>query len=253
MTLITTFYKIFKVDITKQDYELIQKYLDKVLTPSESSTFQQRTRIPAVRKELIFQSQMLDRLAKNDESSVRAFLNDGEKTSLSFRSVFIGMILIICLVASIFFLVKQTQKPNLQIAALADNHFQIYPASVVQRGGDTYIELNQAMLAYANKEYTLAQSLFQSLSSNKPELHLYTANISMTQKKYDAALAELQLVANTEDKIMLQNMQWYKSLCLLQLGRVAEAQETLNAIKDTEDHLFGGRAELLLGDLGDDF
>ena len=140
-------------------------------------------------------------------------------------------------------------KTDNQIAQIAETHFQLYPPKVLQRGNGAEQSFQEAMLAYVNKDFTLAKSLFVHLKKENAEINIYYANILMKEGNFYDAIQSLELPNAFYDVNQRHNAEWYLALCYLHVGEKDKARKMLYQIYDNESHLFNRKAKLLLDTL----
>lgn len=155
----------------------------------------------------------------------------GRVRSLSYWNVSLIAAAIVLLGAMIWLISKPDPKTADMLFAA---HFQPYEMVLTQRSTtiDRPVELNAAIAAYAEADYTAAETQFLQLAQAAPEEHLYQLYAcvsSLAAGKNEAAIVcftQLRAIPN-----LAEQAQWYLGLSYLQKGDNAAAKASLEGIK----------------------
>jgi predicted Zn-dependent protease len=94
--------------------------------------------------------------------------------------------------------------------------------------------LNQAIIAYENKNYKETSSAFQELQSNSPDLialRFYTGLSELGEGNSDIATNIFKEILDTPDHLFVEQSRWYLALAYLQKGDRNAANLELTKIK----------------------
>ncbi len=147
------------------------------------------------------------------------------------------------LLAAVTFLMR----PQNQVDYFA-SHYEAYPSIVnpILKGTDNSSDkINQGYIAYQNKDYQRALTLFELATSSNDTIKFYQAISLIETKKPQQAIALLKDLQNRDNRFQ-QEAAWYKALCQLKIGNREAAISGLSKIEVKHDHPFNSEAVVLL-------
>jgi len=239
--------------LNEKHLELIDKYLIDDLSADELQLFNKELKNEAFRNELLAQGRNLDTLDEIVNADLKAeLLNnvnnsskiDQKKKGLN-KWLLLGLSIILLSIVTYFLLPSKTDR-----VFLADNYFTPYPPDTNIRGVEDTKTFSAAMKSYANENYESAIDEFLDINPRNENLEIYLACSYLKVDKFNEANKILnKLQSSIQNQEALQNIEWYKTLSMLGLGKNQEAVSLLKKISVTKNHLFRDKALKLLTEL----
>lgn len=246
------------MSLSEQSYELIQKYLSKTLTDKEQSTFDEELKNSSFQKELLYQAKLVDTLEEADHKQLKErLLANSPKVkiespqpsmfSLGIRIATIGLILL-----GLSYAYKKFVTPTNHHEELIAMYDSPYPPVNLQRGnsGEGLTELFQkAMPLYANEDYQGALVAFESLNQKDEQVELYKSNCLIQMESYDKAKNILEKLAQSSDQQIKENAEWYLAVSEMGAGNIPGTKKLLEKIVINPEHIFYTKAKELIKSL----
>lgn len=140
-------------------------------------------------------------------------------------------------------------RPQNQVDYFA-NHYEVYPSIVnpILKGTDNSTENSQAYIAYQNKDYQKALTLFELVTPINDTTRFYKAISLIETNKYQQAISILDDLQTRNNRFQ-QEASWYEALCQLKADNREAAVSKLNEIKSIQNHPFASEAAELLTQL----
>ena len=147
-----------------------------------------------------------------------------KKSSLSW--IWAAAAIAVLLVAGFLFFALQPNFDDMMAEAVTER----YPAAVVRGEEDA-----KAHEAYAQGNYELARTLFQSSTSENPEDRFYSALSAMYNNQYSEAFDEFGDLAY-EDHAYKRASYWYGAICAIEIDSCVYAQNYLAFLARTQGY-----------------
>jgi thioredoxin-like negative regulator of GroEL len=239
-------------NLNNQDRQLIERYVDGLLTPEEQAAFTQRCQTDTVFADELAAFQMAVVAVKTaNRAQLKAQLTQHvQKNTLKRRTLLRGWIVGLAAAASLligwFFIRGNAQNPSTPEEAF-QTAFQAAPSGGIEKSTTTQLTLlDSAYLAYDNQQWQMALPLFDKINDPKPKTLFLKANAFMALKDVDNALPILkELNSNPQFSERKEEIDWLIALCFL---KKADASY-LKRISEIPNHLFAMKAKVLLKQL----
>lgn len=241
------------MNITERQQKLIEKYLDKNLSEEQTLEFNDALELQAFREQLMFQARVIDGSKDIGRSRLRKELNQlvssKKKQPINRRNLFLllGIIgLYLC-----FLLASKMMQPDSTGAELYAQYFVELPPDVNKRGtqNEFAIEYQQAMQHYIDKEYRTALLAFENLAGGSENLELYKSMCLLHLEENKKAKMTLLPLLKSKERRIRQNANWYLILLSVRESDFIKAKESLGYVIQNEGHLFKKQAEKLKAEL----
>ena len=240
-------------------YEIIEGYILGTLEKLEKENFEaQLSTDNDLRKEYLLQKSLHEEFS-DDVMDLKSKLNDitSDKSPLSivedkptFNLIKYAKYISIAAVFALgIIMLPKLLNPSMDESQLYASYYEPYPMVLNQRSNiddDTNIKLNDAIKSYLDLDYTNAISQFIDLHSslNDDIYLLYKANALQADNKIREALTDYNIVIENSNPQYIEQAQWYKGLCLLELG---EKEKALTFFKGlNEEHYKNSEIKLIL-------
>ena len=230
-------------------YERIEKYLNGALSSEEKKAFENELNNNNLLKEEVDLHREVAETLKGEK--IHEFRNvlkkvDSEWTTSQPKknNVFsirvkkmaaLAATILLLVIASYPFIFQGVDNSN--EALFADN-FEPYKMILNQRSiSDNDAEtalLNEAIIAYDNKNYKEASTAFQELQSNNIDLialRFYTGLSELGEGNSDNSINIFKEILDTPDHLFVEQSRWYLALAYLQKGDRDAAKLELDKIK----------------------
>ncbi|MFD2561660.1 tetratricopeptide repeat protein [Aquimarina rubra] len=260
-----------------KDYPIeIDDYLSGAMSASEKQAFEERLRTDsALAEELKLQKEMLtmyedqqwlegdrDALKTKEAKQLQSFFESDEATSLksTINQVitenrsgskhktfwFIGIAASIAVLLTVsLFVFKENNYDELYASYV---HMDEIP-SLVTRGEDTNKLLENAQLLFEDKKYQEATESFAAYHKAEeaidPLSYIYNGMAYTELNKFDEALSQFELLANSET-LQAKKANWYKALVYLKQKKKRKLTDVLKSIiADKNNYKYQEAQELL--------
>ncbi|MEM6345561.1 MAG: hypothetical protein AAF927_16835 [Bacteroidota bacterium] len=139
---------------------------------------------------------------------------------------------------------------------MAEAYFEPYPDRLQIRSGDddSLTLVQEALLAYNQKDYDTVVNTLADLDENDPQYllgRLYRANAYIALKQPAPAIEILQEIYALEQSAISEITAWYLALAYLQADDAPNAQTILQGIAKDEASVYRERAQEILSDWGE--
>jgi thioredoxin-like negative regulator of GroEL len=239
-------------NLNNQDRQLIERYLDGLLTPQEQAAFTQRCQTDTAFADELAAYQMAVVAVKTaNRAQLKAQLTQHvQKNTLKRRTLLRGWIVGLAAAASLligWFFFRQSAPKPISPEAAFQIAFQAAPSGGIEKSTTTQLTLlDSAYLAYDNQQWQSALSLFNKINDPKPKTLFLKANTLISLKDVDNALPILkELNSNPQLSERKEEIDWLIALCFL---KKADASY-LKRISEIPNHLYTLKAKALLKQL----
>jgi tetratricopeptide (TPR) repeat protein len=242
--------------LSENDIELIEKYLDQVLTDEEKILFDN---LMISSKEFVSQLE----LAKSTVSALREKHNTKikddlktiyqatksekpHKTDKKFYWMAAAILILTLSPALYWYFVPNTSNQELYMA-----HYEVYPASPNVRGEGSTTTLASAMEYYRNADYKRALDLFMEYheaNTQFDQILLYIGNCYLNLDETNKAIVYFKKGQKSDDAIIKKTSSWYLALCYLNTEQLDKCQDLLNMII-YENELYAKEAKVLINEI----
>ena len=246
-------------DQTKK-MDLIDKYLEKSLSPDDEKTFEQElTNDPEMMQEMQSYKLLVDGIRLGGRKNLKRMMSEWHEQSdetddihgvgqnrFSFRWYYAAAAILVLMV-SVFVIVKNIGEDQYDIVA---RHYQPFVFMPEQTRGETAIvESAQIFHYYERGEYLkVIESINQTGLSGKSDITQFMlANSYQALDKFEEAISIYESIINANSDYLL-GAKWYLSLCYLSVDKSAEAKIILGDLINSSSS-FAFKAETLLSDL----
>lgn len=229
-------------NITQEELELIDKYLNKQLPESELAAFEKkladdetwRDKVDQIRFMSIgIQESTLSAKLNNFHSSLNVEANGKTQKSIEINwgkrlAVAASTILVVGTLSWLLFFKKTVNKQ------LFANYYQADPGLPTLMGVSDNYEFDKAMVDYKMGDYDKALKTWEGLlkdNANNDTLNYFIASAHLADNNPESSLAFFDKVIGSTNSVFLQDAQWYKALILLNKGN---KQEAINLLQKTE-------------------
>ena len=229
-------------NITQEELELIDKYLNKQLPESELAAFEKkladdetwRDKVDQIRFMSIgIQESTLSAKLNNFHSLLNVEANGKTQKSIEINwgkrlAVAASTILVVGTLSWLLFFKKTV---NEQLFA---NYYQADPGLPTLMGVSDNYEFDKAMVDYKMGDYDKALKTWEGLlkdNANNDTLNYFIASAHLADNNPESSLAFFDKVIGSTNSVFLQDAQWYKALILLNKGN---KQEAINLLQKTE-------------------
>lgn len=241
------------MNINNKQQKLIEKYLDKNLNSIQLKEFEEEIKSKEFREQLLFQARLIDSYKEIKRESLRKEIEamaSKKNEKPSNRRTLYFLIAIIALALTFIALFNYMKSSNTSEDLYAQ-YFLSLPPDVSNRGDNDIMpkEYQQAMQSYINKDYETALIEFNKLNIRPEKLSLYKAMCQMELGQTMAAKNNLTPLLQSEEASIKQNAEWYLSLLAIQEGDISMATDLLDAVLETEGHLYLNQARKLKEEL----
>lgn len=247
------------MEISKKDFDVIQKYIRDNLNPDDKMYFDSRVKNSEFRKELWSQVKILEAVEDIQTENLKEYLKSldfkvtkAKKISRESKRPSIELLLkYAAIVAGLLlaaYFIKTSLLSEVDNEELFADYYQTYPAKFIERGGGNVnadIIFKSAMDQYRIGNYPKALQLFEA-SKNDDEIHLiYVATSLMELKQYDKAQVLFIELMNSDNFEIAQVSEWYHILINLKSGKDKKVLESLEKLLMNPNHLFNKKATQL--------
>lgn len=248
---------------TQKKYELIERYLHGGMATEEREDFERQMQNDATLQEEVFLHKALDedlpgeqeldfqkKLEQANQSWKRPDSSKDGARIISFRFMAVAAILIL-LVGAVFFTdIFKTSATDPQ--DLFASNFEPYQMILNTRSGqdllgDQQAQLNEALEAYAQKEYSKAASIFEDLKSENADqelYELYAAVSRLAAGQAVTAVEKLQKLQSESSPSLRQQVRWYLALAYIKSEQLEQAKTELKKISK-DDFKYSEAADIL--------
>ena len=226
--------------------KLIEKYLFDKLSEDETTLFLELKANDAEFREALELQENLKQVIKiEDDLQFKKMISSFEEEQKQdhkiiplnrsfFYKMAVAAVLVISLgiFATVFFFKKE--EPQQLFASYFELSKNVsYP--IVRSSSNENI-LTTAFIAYDNKEYTKAISLFEEhfLETKDTTIFYYQANVLLATKKPTEAIELLTMVEHSSSELASRT-HWYKALAYLQMNQNTEAIQELERLLKNEE------------------
>ena len=234
---------------TEEQYDLIERYLDKQMTEEETIAFEQLLEKDAdLKEQLELHQQMAATLKGEKIHQLRAVLAEtdrnwqsGDKSEevkirpINFRRIIaIAATVLILVLAYQFIFSGGGSVPSEQLFA---DHFQPYQMLLSQRDiteDEKNVLLEKAISAYAKQDFQNASDAFEQLSQSEPENSsylFYQAIAQLGAQKNVEAIARFEIIMANENHPFKEQARWYMALAYLKKGNADKTKDLLTTIQ----------------------
>ncbi|MEZ5059883.1 MAG: hypothetical protein R2879_22850 [Saprospiraceae bacterium] len=233
---------------TQKKYELIENYLQGSMGPEEREDFERQMQNDATLQEEVFLHKALEEDLPGEQEldfqkSLKAVDQSWERSEsgnkggkiVSFCVMAVAAILIV-LIGAVFFtdIFKQSSDPQQLFASNFEPYQMILNTRSGQNlNGNKQEQLNEALEAYAQKEYTKAASIFEDLTSDNADQELYELYAAVSRLAAGQAVSAAEKLETLQVKSspsLRQQVRWYLSLAYLKSEQVNKAKTELQKI-----------------------
>jgi|GEM_PF-2107928 len=249
------------MEISKQDFDIIQKYLKENLSHKEKIFFEKRVKDKVFRDELWSQVKILEAVEEIETDNLRHYiksiesnthrykkLNESKRRVLKLPNLFKCAAVIIGLLITAYFI-------NISLAKKIDNKelfaefYQTYPAKFIERGNsqdvDTLKSFYEALNFYRDEKYNEAIVLLSEFDNPNDEISIYRATCMLELGEYKKAEITLSQLTNSSNSEISQVSEWYLVLINLKQGNSVLMKENLLKILSQPEHLFYEKSKKL--------
>lgn len=234
------------MELTEDQYDEIDDYLNKRMSPARTTAFRQRLeQDAALRQEVAMQHLMNQGLEAAALKQQFKALRQGVQRQRITRRVGQGMVaaLVILLVGVGYWLYDRTL--SLSPTAAFEAYYQPAPRA----RADVFLDarLAEARANYYAEKYGLSLSQLASLPTDSLRLVPFFRGLDLLMlNRPREAVQNLTLARQSPDLPTRQQADWYSALCYLQANDVKQAKKSLITIRDTPSHVYQAVAAELL-------
>ncbi|MEO1514752.1 MAG: hypothetical protein AAFV95_07060 [Bacteroidota bacterium] len=233
----------------QQEYEQIERYLDKQMSVEERARFEARlAQEEALRQEVQLQRELAEVLAGEEVHELRTRIKEVDEVwkassgrpSKPSRSIFSirSIIGIAALLAIGIFTYTFLQPGTKDASELYAQHYEPYQLLLEDRstspGQPNAQDLQQAIRAYQQANYPEAARLFAALQQQAPDnptYAFYAALCALSTGQSQQAIDELSRL-QSGDHLLVEQSRWYLALAHLQAENVTAAKAVLSQIEN---------------------
>lgn len=134
-------------------------------------------------------------------------------------------------------------------------NYESYAFSNTVRGNDDPVTpYEQAVLAYQNKDWTKATSLFSNVLEEEPSnasaaFGLGNAYLAIQPADLDAAALHFQQVIDDGKSLLVDKAKWYLALIRIKQGDITTAKQLLEQLLQSEEKQLANKAQTLIDKL----
>ena len=227
-----------------QDILLIEKHLEKDLSPQEQEIFNSRLKNKTFVEELKLYKAAITSIEKVHQNQLKGelkqllFQSKGVDKSSPFfgkKPTYLAIVATITIimigVAILFF---QSSKNNTEL--LFATYYTTYPLTTQTRGEEN-LSNHPALAKYNNGDYVMAAILLEQVLSKKNTkykeslLYLLLGNCYLHTNNNEKAIKAFAMVMNSKEEILSEHGRWYYALTLLKMGKIDQLHRVLDKIK----------------------
>ncbi|MCB0662369.1 MAG: hypothetical protein KDC24_06495 [Saprospiraceae bacterium] len=233
----------------EEQYEKIEAYLEGTLNEEEKLAFEKEmSEDQALKNAVALEKDLQTFLPDTAELAFRQNLEQvnknwknkqgGSTISMRWFSIAAGMLLVFG-----FSFWKTIFSPApLNNQELFAAHFEPYQMVLNTRSGgqlegENQLKLNEALEAYADKNYSKAAIAFQNLAEIEPDnelYELYSGLSHLAAGHADTSIEILEVLQRKSSPSLREQIQWYLGLAYLKNDQKEEAKRTLSSIDEGE-------------------
>lgn len=238
---------------TKYNYELIEDYLNGLLSEEASKKISALIETDAVARDIANGILLLKNKFKTDEAT-EEYLNErlaiqnnlitqNNRKSLSWLKVAATIVLVLVSGLVIYNITANQNGQELVAQALEVP----YPMIAVSRGDDTNDDLNEAISAYESRNFAKAAASYTKLEQSTT-IKFYLGLSYLYNDNLDEAIAKLSDRALQESRFSDQ-CEWYLALAYFKAGEANKSKAILHGIANNDKHYVNQEARDLLNSM----
>jgi len=226
--------------LTDKQLKLIEKYLDKDLSTAEEKEFQANLEIPEFKDQLLFQSQLVDQLGKEQSASAQ---NPGP----NIRSLFMRLAAAVLLIFGVLFGLQTFAKKNKNTSF--EKYYAAFPSDISRSADSASDEYALAMKDYAQKNYQAALDRLIAIPEQNENQNFYIANCYMQLDNDEEALKLFGGLSKSINTKYRHNAEWYS--CLIYLENQNDSyKKFLDKMLQDETHMYYKNAKVIASTMG---
>ena len=255
--------------LPEQSLILIHKYLKDELSESELIKFNLAMKDEAFRKELEFQSVVMEGIVESRRESLRNFLNEARleldekkrkdkdidsnqsKVLNSKKAIFVATLLILAL-AGYFYINKFKSKTINHDKVFAEFYHPYFNENTERNTSTIAMDsiYDLAIESYkVEKDYGTALDRFDLVMPQSNKIKLYKANCLIELNRLSEAKRILEGINEQKDSKLQQQVEWYTMMIFVKTKNISPALESANSILTNENHLYFQDARRLIEEL----
>lgn len=238
---------------TKYNYELIEDYLNGLLSEEASKKISALIETDALARDIANGILLLKNKFKTDEAT-EEYLNErlaiqnnlitqNNRKSLSWLKVAATIVLVLVSGLVIYNITANQNGQELVAQALEVP----YPMIAVSRGDDTNDDLNEAISAYESRNFAKAAASYAKLEQSTT-IKFYLGLSYLYNDNFDEAIAKLSDRALQESRFSDQ-CEWYLALAYFKAGEAQKSKAILHGIANNDKHYVNQEARDLLNSM----
>ncbi len=238
----------------KEEFELLERFIDNDLNPEERSAVKKLIALdPNLSKELKLRIDVNKALMEKDIMKLRSDLRmihaasqksrSGKVLQLVTRNWHLAAASIVIFIMIGSFLL--TNLNNTSSDRIYEKYYALEDAVITSRSGN--IENSQLSIAldkFQNKEFVEAIALLSPMDEN--QMAQYYLGLSfMEMEQFSDANQSFQKLLDQKDNIFIDQVKWYKALCLLKMNEKEAASLLFSSILE-DNNLYAENAGAIL-------
>lgn len=242
------------MELPEQDRELIEKYIDGLLSPTEVEQLKVRLEQESLlAKELAQLELMTFTLREQDKietkKELKELFNQHKKENkptirrrLTYSYLVAASVGLVAMVLS-FYVLNTTSTPP----QLFEEYYQAFPAQPITRNGNKN-ELRQAVKLYKARKYQEALPLLLKIIEERPDefqYNLLVGSCYLSQKEFSLSEQWFKSFLNSSDPLLKMHSQWYLAMTYLAQSKLNEAVPLLRTLA-RQDSAYQQEAQILL-------
>jgi len=268
------------MQITENQYDLIQKFMRDELSESEQKQFDMDLKNETFRNELHEQAEILRAVESVHDNKLKAIFKEADaemapesgakivempkpsvKESTVTRSIgteskkssfgFLKYAAVAALLLISVFVFKQFSggvDSSIDNNTLYAQYHQTYDANVLRGQTQDSKSFSDALFSYSSEDYTKAESEFATLADVSEEALFFRSLSQLELGKFDLSIAGFKKVA-AENSKYAQEAEWYEAMAYLKTNDLQKLKSKLNQITTNASHDYNSKAEALLKEL----
>lgn len=211
----------------EDDIELIDRYMEDLLSIEEKEAFEDRLKADENFKEtvkhyMIGVEAVIQETDKDIKSDLRGFLDNTQTKSTQWGLYKYAAV--VTLVICGFLVFKLLERGNDPLTDEPEHYMEPFPGAWLKR---SVTPINEAIVKYNDKEYI--EALPRLLTAAKSELspstfHLMVGNCYLFTEQYDTALEWFGKMSDAKNTLDIEHGQWFSAIAKYKSGQVDAAR-----------------------------